>query len=139
MNNELFEEHTQLLAWMTGVSVTLFIACMIITSYFIATIPDDYFKQEKRPKVSFPAQLIPRIIGKIIKNLIGILLLISGIFMLVLPGQGLLTLLIGLLLIDYPGKYLLEKKLLSYPLVLNSINWIRRKHNKRAFTKPFSD
>ena len=40
----------------------------------------------------------------------GYLLIIGGILMLVLPGQGLLTILLGLIFSDYPGKYKLEKK-----------------------------
>jgi len=65
------------------------------------------------------------------KNLLGLVLLIMGILMLVLPGQGLLTILFGIALIDFPGKYKLERHLISYPKVLNSINWIRKKANKK--------
>jgi len=51
--------------------------------------------------------------------------------MLVLPGQGLLTILFGIALLDFPGKYRLERRIVSYPKVLNSINWIRKKANKK--------
>lgn len=79
--------------------------------FFIATIPDDYFKQTKRPSSSSNTYSITRFMAKLFKNLLGLLLILSGIAMLILPGQGLLTLFIGILLIDYPGKYPIEKKL----------------------------
>ena len=50
--------------------------------------------------------------------------------MLVLPGQGLLTIVTGFLFVDYPGKFKLERKMVSYPAILNSLNWIRSKSNK---------
>jgi hypothetical protein len=50
--------------------------------------------------------------------------------MLILPGQGLFTIIIGLMLSNYPGKYALEKKLISTPSILKSINWLRKKSNK---------
>ncbi len=49
--------------------------------------------------------------------------------MLFLPGQGLLTILAGILILDFPGKYKLEHYLISKPVVLDSLNWIRRRHN----------
>ena len=66
----------------------------------------------------------------IIKNLIGIFLLVGGIMMLVLPGQGLLTMLTGFLFIDYPGKFKIEQKIVAWPSILNSLNWIRSRSNK---------
>ena len=50
--------------------------------------------------------------------------------MLVLPGQGLFTIIIGLMLSNYPGKYSIEKKFITIPSVLKSINWLRKKSNK---------
>ena len=38
-----------------------------------------------------------------------LLLILGGILMLVLPGQGLFTIIIGLMLSNYPGKYSIEK------------------------------
>lgn len=57
----------------------------------------------------------------------GLLLLLAGVIMLVTPGQGVITVLIGLILMDFPGKYGLERKLVTQPAVLRSINWLRAK------------
>ena len=66
----------------------------------------------------------------LIKNIFGYSLIVGGIFMLVLPGQGLFTIFIGLMLSNYPGKYYIEKRFIAIPSVLQSINWLRSKSNK---------
>ena len=66
----------------------------------------------------------------IIKNILGYSLIIGGIMMLVLPGQGLFTIIIGLMLSNYPGKYYIEKRFVEIPAVFKSINWLRAKSNK---------
>jgi len=73
------------------------------------------------------------ILNKFVKNIIGVLLILAGIAMLVLPGQGVLTILIGLGITDFPGKYKLERKLVSNQAVFKSLNWMR----KRAGVEPF--
>jgi hypothetical protein len=65
-----------------------------------------------------------------IKNAIGYSLILGGIMMLVLPGQGLFTIIIGLMLSNYPGKYSIERKFIGIPSVLKSINWLRKKSDK---------
>ena len=66
----------------------------------------------------------------VIKNVIGYSLILGGVMMLVLPGQGLFTIIIGLMLSNYPGKYSIERKFIAIPSVLRSINWLRKKSNK---------
>ena len=66
----------------------------------------------------------------IVKNLIGYTLILGGILMLVLPGQGLFTILMGLILSNYPGKYSIERKFISMPSVLKTVNWLRKKSDK---------
>ena len=136
MTSNLWMEYESLLTWMTGLSLIIFLVGLAITPFLIAAIPDDYFENKKRPKSIYTPLSLAWLIKKVFKNILGITLLLSGIAMLVLPGQGLLTLMVGLFLMDYPGKYRLEKKLLSYPLILNSINWLRKKRKKNLFKLP---
>jgi hypothetical protein len=63
----------------------------------------------------------------IAKNAFGAILLLGGIIMLFVPGQGLLTIAMGLLLLDYPGKFHLEQRLASNAKILNGLNWLRAK------------
>ena len=135
----LLDEHINLMAWMTIFSFIIFIATLVITPFIVAALPDNYFEQKKRPKPLYKPLSLNWLTKKLLKNVLGITLLLSGIVMLILPGQGIATLIIGLLLIDYPGKYQLEKKIISYPVILNGINWFRRKQRKNLFKPPSSD
>ena len=69
------------------------------------------------------------LVSIIIKNLVGYTLIIGGILMLVLPGQGLFTIFVGLMLSNYPGKFYIERKFIAIPSVLRAINWLRKKSN----------
>jgi hypothetical protein len=94
-------------------------------------MPEDYFLESKRKPMKWrkqkPMLRLAVIFGK---NIIGLFLIIGGLLMLVLPGQGLLTIVTGLLLINYPGKYRLEQKLVGKPSIFRTLNWIRIKANK---------
>jgi hypothetical protein len=58
---------------------------------------------------------------------VGYLFLVLGAFMLILPGQGVLTIVAGLALIDFPGKHRLIQWLVARPSVLKSMNWMRER------------
>lgn len=81
-----------------------------------------------------PAPLLTLLI--ILKNLLGILFIMTGVVLLVLPGQGLLTILLGFLLLDFPYKRKIELKVIGDARVLNGINWIRKKFNKEPLLAP---
>jgi hypothetical protein len=68
-----------------------------------------------------------------VKVLIGIFLIVCGLAMLVLPGQGVVTIIIGLSLVPFPGKQKLMKNLLSRQSVRSTLNWIRMKAKKEPF------
>ncbi|WP_233490267.1 PGPGW domain-containing protein [Thiocapsa marina] len=73
---------------------------------------------------------------RLFKNLVGWVLVLAGILMLVLPGQGILTIIMGLVLSDFPGKYALERRLASKQRVLDGINWIRRRSGHPPLVPP---
>lgn len=126
-----FGEHPQVLVWLGGSSLLIFTFSLLGISWLVAQIPENYFLHETRHpslwKVKTP---ILRLMILVIKNVLGAFLIIGGLMMLVLPGQGLLTIVTGFLFVDYPGKFKLERKMVSYPAILNSLNWIRSKSNK---------
>ena len=94
-------------------------------------IPENYFK-EKKSSVLKEKYFLYWIAFKFIKNSLGYLLIIGGILMLVLPGQGILTIFIGMILSDYPGKYNIEKKIIQSSIILRTINSIRKKSGKKS-------
>ena len=117
--------------WLYGlatVSIVFLIVSILCIPYLVARIPADYFlepgKSMKRKSRSWYSLLL-----LLIRNIFGSFLILAGIIMLALPGQGILTILAGLFVMNFPGKYKLERYIVSKPAVLNSLNWIRRRQN----------
>ena len=112
-------------------SIFIFLLSIIGISWFVAQIPEDYFLSSRRKPSKWQEQKpILRLVVIFGKNIIGFSLIIGGLLMLVLPGQGLLTIVTGLLLINYPGKYKLEQRLVAIPSIFRALNWIRVKADK---------
>jgi len=129
--------YSSILIGLGGLSVLILVFSIAGMGWFIAQIPEDYFIHDKRQarhwnKYSSQA----RIAIIIFKNIFGGIMLVGGLFLLVLPGQGLLTMIIGLLLIDYPGKFQLEQKIISIPSIFRSLNWFRAKARKPNLLHP---
>ena len=125
--------NSDLLFLLGSLSIFILIISVFMMVLIISFLPEDYFKSENRNLISsvqnsrYP---LLKLLVLITKNFFGVLLLLSGILMLVLPGQGILTIVTGLVFMDYPGKYKFERKLLRQKGVINSINWIRSRHSK---------
>ena len=111
-------------------SLAVLVISALSIGYFIKQIPYDYFLNDKRGVSDYKNKNpIFWIITLALKNIVGYCLIIGGILMLVLPGQGLLTIFVGLMLSDYPGKFKLERRIIKTRLILKTINWYRGKSN----------
>ena len=125
--------NSDLLFLLGTLSIFILIISVFMMVLIISFLPEDYFKSENRNLISsvqnsrYP---LLKLLVLITKNFFGVLLLLSGILMLVLPGQGILTIITGLVFMDYPGKYKFERKLIRQKGVINSINWIRSRLSK---------
>jgi hypothetical protein len=110
-------------------SLALFVLSAAGVPWFIARVPADYFSRRELERMSIaPGPRSPwRIAGRVLKNLLGVLLLLSGIAMLALPGQGLLTIFVALLLLEFPGKRRLERRLIGWRPLYRAINGLRRR------------
>jgi UPF0716 family protein affecting phage T7 exclusion len=73
---------------------------------------------------------------KIARNVLGALLIIAGIAMLVLPGQGILTILVGLSIVDLPIKHRIMRWLLQQPKVRDGIQHLRESGGKPPLVIP---
>jgi len=130
-------DYSSILISLGGLSILILLFSIIGMGWFVAQIPEDYFIHDKRQAgywIKYSSQA--RIVIMISKNIFGGIMLISGLFLLILPGQGLLTIIIGLLLIDYPGKFRLEQKIISIPSIFRGLNWFRAKAKKPNFLHP---
>lgn len=126
---EIFNVYKNLILWFGSISLFVFLFSLLSIKWLVSLIPEDYFINKKDSKIK-NNNLIVWYLILILKNLVGYSLILGGIVMLVLPGQGLFTIIIGLMLSNYPGKYSLEKKFIAIPTILKSINWLRKKSNK---------
>ena len=126
---KLFENYKSLIFLLSVISLLIFIFSLLSIKWLVSLIPSDYFIEKKPSKFKSKYPLI-WLISMIVKNLIGYVLIVGGILMLVLPGQGLFTIFIGLIMSNYPGKYFIERKFIAIPSVLRTINWLRKKSNQ---------
>ena len=126
---EIFNVYKNLILWFGSISLFVFLFSLLSIKWLVSLIPEDYFINKTDSKIKTNNIFIWYIV-LIFKNLIGYSLILGGIMMLVLPGQGLFTIIIGLMMSNYPGKYSIEKKFIAIPTILKSINWLRRKSNK---------
>lgn len=111
-------------------SIVSFVASLIVIPLILVRLPEDYFS-ERHPRAWLKGRHpVLRLIALALKNLLGAILLLGGLAMLVLPGQGLLTMLIGISLLDFPGKRAIERSLIGRPLILKSINRIRQRFDR---------
>ena len=100
------------------------VGSIFLCSLVIAYLPFDYFLAKKR------ANRIRQPILIFLKNLVAVILIIVGIILIPLPGQGILTVLIGLVISDIPGKRKLERRIIRSPAVLSALNHIRSRFNR---------
>ena len=118
-------------------SLVMFLLSLIFIPWLITRLPSDYFTDEKRhtskTRNSHPLLYYSL---RIFKNILGGFLIIAGIFMLIFPGQGILTILVGVGLTDFPGKFNLLRKFAHQPSVFKAMNWIRQKTNHKPLQKP---
>lgn len=128
----------------TSASIVYF----IVITYIITQMDTRYFiskkvsanDSKKNNQLTLYRQIMHHTINRTVayalktaEILLGLILILCGLAMLVLPGQGIITLLIGLSLVPFPGKDKLERKLLSRKSIQSTLNWIRIKANKEPF------
>jgi hypothetical protein len=124
------EAHETLLGWLGIFSLMMFIGTLIAIPMIIVVLPEDVLSRED--------EIVSRLLLNVwyfpywvLKNAFGVVFILAGVAMLVLPGQGLLTILIGLILVTFPGKKKLIRRILGRRRVLKAMNALRRRFNKR--------
>jgi len=127
MMYEWLQSQAFALWWLGLISVGTFFASLIIVPWLIVRMPPEYFVDADHPtRAASIRHPVLRALYLIAKNLLGAVLVVSGIFMLVLPGQGLLTILVGAVLLNYPGKFKIERWIVTRPHIWRLINRLRR-------------
>jgi hypothetical protein len=120
-------DHAQLFQQLGVLSLLLLVVTLVALPLVVVMLPEDYFVREKRNLAS-RRRKHPVFWGvlSVFKNLVGLVLVLAGVVMLVLPGQGLVTILVGLAMTNFPGKYAIERRIAGRPAVGTTLNAIRR-------------
>lgn len=128
------------LLWSGVLSLVAVVATLIGAPWVIGRLPAGYFVRERREswRRLGGEPLIAQVLA-LVKNAVGLLLVLLGLIMLITPGQGILNLLAGLLLMNFPGKYRLERWLVSRPGVLPALDWLRERRGEPPFEPPLQD
>lgn len=109
------------------VSLGMFLGTIVAVPIFLVKVPDDYFT---RPRVRSSLPL------RVLRITLGVGLIILGIAMLLLPGQGVLTILVGLGILEAPARDRVIARILRNPTVHHAVDKLRRKAGKGALLIP---
>lgn len=121
---------TETLVTLTALSIVFFVGSLIAIPFILVRLPTDFFDTRVPRRWMENHHPVLRLLGHLVKNVIGAIFLFAGFLMLFLPGQGILTMLIGITMLDFPGKRRLEAKMIGQPAVLSTINNMRKKFGK---------
>ena len=120
------EGHQALLEQLGTLSLIVLAITVVALPIVVIKLPEDYFTADRREPArrSRKHPLLWAALS-LLKNLVGIVLILVGLALLVLPGQGAVTILIGLALTNFPGKYAIERRIARQPAVGKTLNRIR--------------
>ena len=117
---------------LTIFGLVTFVGGVVGVPFFFSRLPADYFSGRERRALGMEAPERPAlaVLLRVLKNLFGAVLVLCGVAMLILPGQGVLTILVGIFFVDFPGKRRFERWLLARGPVIRTINGLRRRAGK---------
>ncbi len=131
---ELASRYKTELYWLGWLSAATLIVSVALIPILASRIPADYFLSSA--DIASRRRSWQTIFYSCLRNLVALVLLLAGLAMLLLPGQGLLTLLMALFVADLPGKHRLERKLAGHSRLLASLNWIRAQRGVAPLSPP---
>jgi hypothetical protein len=119
-----------------GLAALLALVSVGFVTALVILMPANYFLERSERGLWVDRHPVVRWTLIVLKNLVGVILVIGGVVMLFGPGQGVLTILIGVMLLDFPGKRKLELYLVSRPRVLEAINRLRARFGRPPMLLP---
>ena len=130
-----FQQNGVLLGWLGAASAITFLGTIAAVPAFLIILPTDYLSEDARPiSAGWPKPL--RWTYRVGKNMIAGALLLAGIAMLLLPGQGLLTIFVALMIADIPGKRQILRRIIGRHSVFERVNRLRQKFGKPPLSEP---
>jgi len=116
--------------------VGLFLASLLLSFLAIGIvmvkIPENYFSSHYQQDFLPNSSWLVRWGAVILKNILGVILVVLGVILSLpgVPGQGVLTILLGLIMLDIPGKRPIEARIIKRPTILAAVNDLRARYNK---------
>lgn len=108
---------------LTGISLLCCVVSLLVATWAVRRLPADYLLHgPEGPEPPSSSR-----VSVLLRNLLGGVLLVLGVLMLILPGQGLLTIVAALAVMSFRSKRRLEQRLIARPRVLALINRLRRR------------
>ena len=120
-----------LLAGLLG-SLILSVGGLAVVAFLLVRLPSNYFCLW-RPRTFWSGRHpLVRWTGLVLKNLLGVVAVVVGVILTLpgIPGPGLLMVLIGIMLLDFPRKREWERRFVSRPRILGTINNLRVRYGK---------
>src|SRR4029453_7046028 len=118
--------------WGLVLYVGTFIGSTVVVAWLVIRLPATYFCDASPRDIWGDRRPVLRWTGFLLKNLLGILLvMLGGIMSLpIIPGPGILMLVLGIMLLDFPGKRRLGQWLVRRATVLQAMNRLRQRYGK---------
>jgi len=119
-----------------ALGVGLFVGSLLLSFLSIGIvmvkIPENYFSSHYQQDFLPNSPWLVRWGAVILKNILGVILVIIGIILSLpgVPGQGVLTILLGLIMLDIPGKRPIEARIIKRPTILAAVNDLRARYKK---------
>lgn len=125
--------HPEVFLWGGVISAVTVIVPVLVGPLVLARLPADYFDAQRDMERAVSRHPYLRMVGVAFRNVVGGGLVLVGLLLTVLPGQGILTILAGLTVMTFPAKRRWMRKLLRKPPVRGSIDWMRRRMGSEPF------
>lgn len=121
--------------WLFAAGVVGLLCGLGIMVALALTMSADHFTS--RPRRSYGNPVCHTLV-RVVRNVLGALLLLSGIIlaMPMVPGPGVLLIILGLSLTDIPGKHALGRRILRNPKVLKPLNALRSRCGRPPLQPP---
>jgi hypothetical protein len=110
-------------------SVVMFAGSLLAIPVALVRIPADFFV---RPRARHALGV------RVLRNVLGAVLVLLGVAMLVLPGQGMLTILVGIGVLDMPWKRRVVRRILCNARVKHAVDDLREKAGKPSLEIPLA-
>jgi len=132
MSSEYLEAHASQIVWGFVIFGVSFVFSVLAAIVVILRLPENHFCTHSTESFWTGRPRWQRILGIGFKNIVGVGLVVLGLFLSLpgVPGQGLLTMFIGIVLLDFPGKRGIERRIIATPAILSACNRLRVRFGK---------